>query len=90
MALSNAKEALDCRLLRLQREYDTTKGALKDLAQILGLQSGIDRMECYDVSNTQGTDSVASMAVFRGGRPEKKSYRRFKISRCRARTTLLR
>ncbi len=79
MALSNAKEALDRRLLRLQREYDTTKGALKDLAQILGLQSGIDRMECYDVSNMQGTDSVASMAVFRGGRPEKKSYRRFKI-----------
>jgi excinuclease ABC subunit C len=50
--------------------------ALKDA---LGFESDIDRMECYDISNTQGADSVASMVVFRGGKPEKKSYRRFRI-----------
>lgn len=78
MALSNAREALTRRLLRIRRDYDATQGALIELAQTLGLGS-IDRMECYDISNTQGTDSVASMVVFRGGKPEKKSYRRFKI-----------
>lgn len=36
-------------------------------------------MECYDISNTQGTDSVASMVVFVDGKPDKREYRRFKI-----------
>ena len=36
-------------------------------------------MECYDISNTQGTDSVASMVVFTDGKPDKKEYRRFRI-----------
>ena len=79
MAVSNAKEALNRRLLRIKREYDATKGALIELKDALGLDADIDRMECYDISNTQGTDSVASMAVFSGGRPDKKEYRRFKI-----------
>jgi excinuclease ABC subunit C len=79
LALSNAKEALTRRLARKQREYDQTTGALAALKQALGMDTDIDRMECYDISNTQGTDSVASMVVFRGGKPEKKSYRRFRI-----------
>jgi excinuclease ABC subunit C len=37
------------------------------------------RIECYDISNTMGTNSVASMVVFQGGRPAKSQYRRFKI-----------
>jgi excinuclease ABC subunit C len=79
MALSNAKEALARRQARLQREYDNTTGALVALKDALGFESDINRMECYDISNTQGADSVASMVVFRGGKPEKKSYRRFRI-----------
>ncbi len=79
MALSNAKEALDRRLARIQHEFNQTTGALVALKEALGLDTDVDRMECYDISNTQGTDSVASMVVFRGGKPEKKSYRRFKI-----------
>lgn len=79
MALGNAQEALVRRLARLQHEYDLTTGALKGLKDALSLDTDIDRMECYDISNTQGTDSVASMVVFRGGKPEKKSYRRFRI-----------
>ncbi len=79
MALANAKEALNRRILRLQREYDTTKGAVLELAETLGLKNSLSRIECYDISNTQGTDSVGSMVVFRDGKPEKKSYRRFKI-----------
>lgn len=79
MAIDNAKEALTRRLARIQREYDSTTGALIQLQQALGLPTLIDRMECYDISNTQGTDSVASMVVFTGGKPNKKEYRRFKI-----------
>jgi excinuclease ABC subunit C len=79
MALNNAKEALSRRLARIQHEFDQTAGALAALKEALGLDKDVDRMECYDISNTQGTDSVASMVVFRGGKPEKKSYRRFKI-----------
>lgn len=79
MALNNAREALTRRLARRQHEYDQTTGALMALKEALGLDTDVDRMECYDISNTQGTDSVASMVVFRGGKPEKKSYRRFKI-----------
>lgn len=79
MAKRNAKEALTRRLQRLKREYDNTIGALSDLQNALGMETAIDRMECYDISNTQGTDSVGSMVVFRGGKPDKKAYRRFKI-----------
>jgi excinuclease ABC subunit C len=78
MALSNAKEALTRRLMRIQRAYDETQGALHDLGNVLGVP-GIDRIECYDISNIQGTDSVASMVVFSGGKPDKKAYRRFRI-----------
>ncbi len=79
MALSNAKETLTRRLLRIQREYDATEGALAELKNALVMEADIDRMECYDISNIQGTDSVASMVVFTGGKPDKKQYRRFKI-----------
>jgi excinuclease ABC subunit C len=79
MAEANAKETLTRRLARIRQEHDATQGALADLKAALPFQTDIDRMECYDISNIQGTDSVASMVVFRGGKPEKKSYRRFKI-----------
>lgn len=79
MATANAKETLTRRLSRIRQEYDATHGALAELKAVLSLTTDVDRMECYDISNTQGTDSVASMVVFRGGKPEKKSYRRFKI-----------
>lgn len=79
LALSNAKETLGRRLSRIKREYDASEGALIELKEALGMEDEIDRMECYDISNIQGTDSVASMVVFTGGKPDKKEYRRFKI-----------
>lgn len=79
MAYGNAKEALTRRLNRIKREHDKTIGALTQLKQALGFETAIDRMECYDISNTGGTDSVGSMVVFKGGKPSKKDYRRFKI-----------
>lgn len=79
LALSNAKETLTRRLSRKQKEFDQTEGALGELKDALGMEDDIERMECYDISNIQGTDSVASMVVFTGGKPDKKEYRRFKI-----------
>lgn len=53
--------------------------AADNLAKELGYTHEIRRIECYDISNTQGTDNVSSMVVFTDGRPDKKAYRRFRI-----------
>ncbi|MBE7558896.1 excinuclease ABC subunit UvrC [bacterium] len=51
------------------------------LAEHLGLSDPPMRIECYDISNLQGKQAVGSLVVFRGGRPQKSSYRKFKIRR---------
>jgi excinuclease ABC subunit C len=53
--------------------------ALEEIREKLGLKTLPRRIECYDVSNTQGEESVASRAVFMDGAPEKALYRRYKI-----------
>ncbi|MEG6615122.1 excinuclease ABC subunit UvrC [Peptococcaceae bacterium 1198_IL3148] len=58
---------------------DRLDGAMADLARALSLPKPPYRMECYDISNTQGTEQVASMVVFEEGKPNNKEYRRFKI-----------
>lgn len=78
LAATNAKDALDRKEKSEKREFERTKGAAQGLGDILGI-GYIRRMECYDISNTQGTDSVASMVVFVDGKPDKREYRRFKI-----------
>ena len=71
MVLKNDKE-------RLKREEGRTIGAVKELEKILGLKK-IVRMEAYDISNTNGFDSVGSMIVYEHGRPKRNDYRKFKI-----------
>ena len=71
MVLKNDKE-------RLKREEGRTLGAVKELEKILGL-TGIIRMEAYDISNTNGFDSVGSMVVYEHGKPKRNDYRKFKI-----------
>lgn len=80
MATENAVETL--RALKAQWETDTNKQteALTDLQQALALSEPPNRIECYDISNTQGTASVGSMVVFEQGVPAKKLYRRFNIN----------
>ena len=63
---------------RLKREEGRTIGAVKELEKILGL-TGIIRMEAYDISNTNGFDSVGSMVVYEHGKPKRNDYRKFKI-----------
>ena len=79
LATGNAVEAL----ARERAEWlaDTAKRdeALNDLASALGLPRVPERIECYDMSNIQGTSAVGSMVVFIDGRPEPKEYRRFRI-----------
>lgn len=63
---------------RLTRREDTA-AALGELAAALGLEEPPERLECYDISNIQGTSAVASMVVFEAGKPAKDQYRKFKI-----------
>lgn len=58
---------------------DRLDGAMADLAKALGLSKPPYRMECFDISNIQGAEQVASMVVFEEGKPNNKEYRRFKI-----------
>ena len=53
--------------------------ALEALAEVLGLEEPPQRIECFDVSNIQGTDSLASMVVWENGQPKKSDYRTFNI-----------
>ncbi len=75
MCLSNAAEALSKKTERTGREMS----ALNELTELLGLSAAPKRIEAYDISNTAGSENVASMVVFINGRPEKSMYRKFKI-----------
>jgi excinuclease ABC subunit C len=79
MAAENAAETL--KALRAQWESDQARQveALSELQKALGLPAPPSRMECYDISNIQGTAVVASMVVFEQGVPNKGHYRRFKV-----------
>lgn len=58
---------------------DGLEQALHELARVLGLDAPPGRLECFDISNIQGAETVASMAVLEDGRPAPQQYRRFKI-----------
>ena len=61
------------------REKARTTGALEEIEQAMGLNFKLNRIESYDISNTQGFQSVASMVVFEEGKPKRSDYRKFKI-----------
>lgn len=79
MAEKNARDALEKRNARQQVQWDRTIGACRDLAEAIGMQGYPRRIEGFDISNTQGTLSVASMVVFIDGMPAKKEYRHYRI-----------
>jgi excinuclease ABC subunit C len=79
MIARSADENLEqSRLKHLSDEMKMT-GAMTELAEALDLPRLPRRIECYDISNLQGTNPVASMVVFQDGKPAKKEYRRFTI-----------
>ena len=79
MAMRNAELALGQERLRAERSREQRSGALSDLQAALKLERLPMRVECYDISHTMGTETVASMVVLEGGMPAKEHYRRFVI-----------
>lgn len=79
LAAKNAADALEKRNARAAIREERTTGAAAALGKALGLPKPPRRIEGYDISNTQGVLSVASMVVFIDGIPAKKEYRHFRI-----------
>jgi len=79
MAAGNAVIVLEEQAARLEADADKTAGAAAELGEYLGLANTPERIECFDISHIQGAETVASMVVFEGGRPNKNEYRRFKL-----------
>jgi excinuclease ABC subunit C len=76
----NAEQALAQHKLRRAGDLTTRGKALEEIADALALDTAPLRIECYDISQIQGTDVVASMVVFEDGLARKSEYRRFAIT----------
>jgi len=79
MVKQNAQEVLEQQRIKWLTDSQKTQMALEELQEVLNLAAPPYRIECYDISNTQGTNSVGAMVVFEAGRPKNSEYRRFKI-----------
>ena len=79
MAVRNAALGLEHELTLEEARRSRVASTLDGLREDLALPKLPVRIECYDISNTMGTNSVASMVVFQGGKPAKEEYRRFRI-----------
>ncbi len=79
MASENASETLAMSRVRWMADRGRTDAALSELEEALSLPTPPKRIECYDISNTQGSNVVASMVVFLNGQPATGEYRRFRI-----------
>lgn len=78
LARNNAEIVLKKDKERILLEEKKTKGALEELRQLLNMDS-LNRLEAFDISNTNGFQNVGSMVVFEGGKPIKGDYRKFRI-----------
>lgn len=79
MACDNARLVLDEEEKKTLANNETDDDAVEELRRYLGLVNVPYRMECFDISHTQGTETVASMVVFEGGRAKKSDYRKFRL-----------
>jgi excinuclease ABC subunit C len=80
LAEKNARITLTQDRERMKREEGRTIGAVKELADILSLpREALHRLEAYDISNTNGFESVGSMVVYEKGKPSRSDYRKFKL-----------
>src|SRR5260221_1603805 len=79
MVAQNAREVLEQQRIKWLSDSQKTALALEELQSVLNLPSPPQRIECYDISNIQGTSAVGSMVVFEGGRPKPAEHRRFRI-----------
>lgn len=79
LANDNAVKLLAERLRKGSLSLKNDEQAAEELQQALGLTQPLERMDCFDISHTQGSETVASMVVFRNGSISKKDYRKYKI-----------
>ena len=79
LANDNALKLLSERLRKGSLSHKNDEQAAEELQQALGLEHSLERMDCFDISHTQGSETVASMVVFRKGSISKKDYRKYKI-----------
>ena len=79
MATENATETLTALKAQWQADAHKQEQSLAELQQALNLSAPPNRIECYDISNTQGTAIIGAMVVFTQGVPDKKLYRKFNI-----------
>ncbi len=80
LASDNAVKLLAERLRKGSLSLKNDEQAAEELQQALGLTHPLERMDCFDISHTQGSETVASMVVFRNGSVSKKDYRKYKIA----------
>ena len=78
MAKRNALERMEKSIRSLSYKHERIEKGLEELKRVLKLDEAPHRMECFDISHIQGTDTVASMVVFTRGTPDTKEYRHFK------------
>lgn len=79
MAQANLASHMEADLRQQQESQGQGKAVLEQLASALGMGRLPIRIECYDISHFQGSQTVASMVVFEHGRPARSQYRRFRI-----------
>jgi excinuclease ABC subunit C len=79
MAAQNADQGLRQRAAKWLSDTSNLQEAMNEVGESLSLPRLPERMECYDISNIQGSNPVGSMVVFEGGRPKNNHYRRFQI-----------
>jgi excinuclease ABC subunit C len=79
MVAQNAREVLEQQRIKWLSDSQKTAMALEELQEMLNLPAPPQRIECFDISNIQGTSAVGSMVVFEGGKPKSDEYRRFRI-----------
>ena len=79
MANDNAVVVLEEQMIKKSAGLEQTVGAMKDLGRYLRMEKELKRIECFDISHIQGSETVASMVVFSNGAPDKQEYRRYKL-----------
>ena len=79
LANDNAKKLLEERLRKGSLSLKDDLAAAEELQLALALPNPLERMDCFDISHTQGSETVASMVVFRNGSISKKDYRKYRI-----------
>lgn len=78
LAKKNASMVLEKDREKIKREEMRTKGAIKEIVELIGVDSA-NRIEAFDISNTNGFESVGSMIVYELGAPKRREYRKFRI-----------